>query len=152
MAIFQFLHFFKSPPPFGGDFLWLIFYSSFFHHHHHHHHHLLFSLIFRMWDFLEYSKARRLEGSKARMLEYSNTRIIELFLNLHFPKVLPKPIKIRSMFIFFCGDYQFKFIWIFLNQILLANSSHCMENNIPISEKTISVTCQFSLTGLPNAS
>ena len=34
----------------------------------------------------------------------------------------------------------------------LANSSHCMENNIPISEKTISVTCQFSLTELPNAS
>ena len=27
-----------------------------------------------------------------------------------------------------------------------------MENNIPISEKTISVTCQFSLTELPNAS
>ena len=42
-----------------------------------------------------------------------NYWIIELFLNLHFPKVLPKPIKIRSMFIFFCGDYQFKFIWIF---------------------------------------
>ena len=40
----------------------------------------------------------------------------------------------------------------FLHQTLLANSSHCMENNIPISEKTISVTCQFSLTELPNAS
>ena len=27
-----------------------------------------------------------------------------------------------------------------------------MENNIPISEKTIFVTCQFSLTDLPNTS
>ena len=51
------------------------------------------------------------------IIELLNYWIIELFLTIYLLKVLPKPIKIRSMFIFFCGDYQFKFIWIFCNEV-----------------------------------